>query len=102
LDKQVKCIVGRNEQDNNKIEELRQKGDTLLKTEEVAGPVVLITCSSDNVLTRELQLRAASICARYSDAPQGTMVEVSVYQNGESTKITTSGCSYDETARIII
>jgi tRNA U34 2-thiouridine synthase MnmA/TrmU len=102
LSEQVKCIVGRNEQDNNKIEELRQKQDVLLTTEEVAGPVVLINCSSEDVLSKELLLRAASICVRYSDAPNGALVEVSVYQNGESTKIATAGCSDDETARIII
>jgi hypothetical protein len=102
LDDQVKCIVGRNEQDNNRIEELRHRGVILLKTEEVAGPVVLITCSSEDVPSKELLLRAASICVRYSDAPDGAMVDVSVYQNSESTKITTAGCSEDETARIII
>ena len=103
LAEQVKCIVGRNELDNSRIEELRQKGDTLLKTEEMAGPVVLIPAgSAETSLNKELLFRAASICARYSAAPHGTMVEVSVYQDEKSTKITTAGCSDDETAQIII
>jgi predicted ribosome quality control (RQC) complex YloA/Tae2 family protein len=103
LNEQVKCIVGRNEQDNTKIEELRQKGDILLAPAEIPGPAVLIPAlEPGSTLRTELLMRAASICARYSDAPAGTAVELNVLQHEQSTRISALPCASRLTEEMII
>jgi len=57
-------VVGRNEEDNQKIETFSQAGDVLLKTVGYPGPVSLLRGEADGT---EME-RAASITARYSKA----------------------------------
>ncbi len=103
LSEKVKCIVGRNELENNKIEELRRPGDILIAPEEIPGPAVLIPAlESGSPLSPELLMLAASICARYSDAPAGTAVEINVLQNEKSDKISALPCAPGLTEELII
>jgi len=37
-----KIVVGRNKEENNKINELKQKGDIIIEPKEFPGPTVLI------------------------------------------------------------
>ena len=68
----VKLVVGRNEEENQKIETFSQAGDVLLKTVSYPGPVSLLRGEADE-MERE---RAASITARYSKAKGMEKVEV--------------------------
>jgi tRNA U34 2-thiouridine synthase MnmA/TrmU len=68
----VKLVVGRNEEENQKIETFSLAGDVLLKTVHYPGPVSLLRGEADET-ERE---RAASITARYSKAKGMEKVEV--------------------------
>jgi tRNA U34 2-thiouridine synthase MnmA/TrmU len=68
----VKLVVGRNEEENQKIETFSQAGDVLLKTARYPGPISLLRGEADET-ERE---RAASITARYSKAKGMEKVEV--------------------------
>jgi tRNA U34 2-thiouridine synthase MnmA/TrmU len=72
LSPKVKLVVGRNEEENQKIETFSQAGDVLLKTVRYPGPVSLLRGEADET-ERE---RAASITARYSKAKGMEKVEV--------------------------
>jgi len=103
LNEQVKCIVGRNEQENIKIEELHRPGDILIAPEEIPGPAVLIPAlESGSLLSPELLMLAASICARYSDAPAGTAVELNISRNEKSDKLSALPCAPGLTEELII
>jgi tRNA U34 2-thiouridine synthase MnmA/TrmU len=60
----VKIVVGRNEEENQKIKEMRGEGDVLLSAEHLPGPVALV-CGAG---TEEILRQAAGICAAFSDA----------------------------------
>jgi tRNA-uridine 2-sulfurtransferase len=63
----VKIVIGRNEEENQKIKQMARGGDFLLSAEHVPGPVALICGgSSDEILTE-----AAGICAAFSDSRNG-------------------------------
>jgi tRNA U34 2-thiouridine synthase MnmA/TrmU len=103
LSEQVKCIVGRNEAENIKIEELRRPEDILIAPEEIPGPAVLIPGQEGgSFLSREQLMLAASICARYSDAPAGTAVELNVSRSGQTERISALPCAPEFTEELII
>ncbi|NWF93071.1 MAG: hypothetical protein HXY46_09140 [Syntrophaceae bacterium] len=68
----LKLIVGRNEEDNRKIQTFAQKGDILLKVLHHPGPLSLLRGMADGT---EME-RAASITVRYSKAKDLKSVEV--------------------------
>jgi tRNA-specific 2-thiouridylase len=72
LSDRVKLVVGRNQQENRRIDDLVREGDTVLETVCVPGAVVLVRGSAG---TRELE-EAAAIAARYSKARDVTTVRV--------------------------
>ncbi len=74
-----KIIVGRNQAENEIIESLAERTDCLLWVENVASPLTLIT----GEMTDESLLRAAGICARYSDVQQRGEVLVKGVKSGE-------------------
>lgn len=69
---QLKLIVGRNEEENQKIVTFSKEGDILLKMVSYPGPVSLLR----GEMVREDVERAASITARYSKAKGIEKVEV--------------------------
>lgn len=70
----LKIIVGRNEGDNVVLEGNAELYDLVLKVEDIPGPTGLIPHTAGE---EDLKLGAA-ICARYSDAPDGTAVAVRI------------------------
>jgi tRNA-specific 2-thiouridylase len=72
LSPNVKLIVGRDEEDNQKIDTFSQAGDVLLKTVRYPGPLSLLRGEASGA---EVE-RAASITARYSKAKGMEKVEV--------------------------
>lgn len=79
----LKVHVGRDQRDNEAMEQLVRPGDLLLKTLGYPGPLVLIPRAPDNA---DLTLPAA-LCASYSDAPLGAQVEVQVEGGSQPRRI---------------
>lgn len=77
LSKNCKIVVGRDENENNKIQTLAAKDDYLMYVENYGSPLTII-CS--NAAEDELKI-AASICARYSDAKSLLEVAVTVFKS---------------------
>lgn len=78
-----KAIVGRNEQENDAIEALAEKGNYLLTVEGVGSPMTLIKGAD----AAEFLGLAAAICARYSDAKHRVGAEVTVSNTEGSFKL---------------
>ena len=93
-----KVVVGRNEAENGRIEELGEENDTVLVPRGVPGPTALIPGGGN----AEEIVEAARILARYSDAKEGEKVRVSVKRAGEEKLIEISCPPNDaiETERI--
>ena len=72
-------VVGRREEENQRLMDLSREGDTLLSVQEIPGPLGLLRGPADE---EDLQL-AASIVARYSKAKNQEKVEVQYGKNGE-------------------
>ena len=84
-----KIIVGRNMKENSRINELSCSRDTVLTTEAVPGPTVLVPGgAADDTL-----MRAASICARYSDAQRNAAVAVLIKTATDTARIFAVSCS---------
>lgn len=77
LGEEVKIIVGRDQEENNKIEQLAGKEDLLLKAVSVPGPTTLYRGKPGEDYLRQ----AAAITNRYSDAGL-KKTEVKVYKTG--------------------
>jgi len=75
-----KIIVGRREEENNKLEALWEPGDLRLWVKDFPGPAVIIP--SPPLITSEPLLFAARIAVRYSDVPPNQEAEV-LYTDGK-------------------
>ncbi len=59
----VKMVLGRNEEENRKIKEMRRDGDVLLSAEHFPGPVALVCGGAAEEVLRQ----GAGICVAFSD-----------------------------------
>ena len=75
-------VVGRREEENQRLLELFREGDTLLRIKGIPGPLGLLRGPADE---EELRL-SASIVARYSKAKNQEKVEVQYGKNGNDFK----------------
>ncbi len=71
----AKIIVGRNEQENKRLNELAKDTDLILLPIEIVGPTVLIRNYKNKNLVLPI---AAGLCARYSDKSANRLVKVKV------------------------
>ena len=72
LSPNLKLVVGRNEEDNRKIQTFAQEGDILLKAIQLTGPLSLLRGEPDGI---EIE-KAASITVRYGKAKDLAKAEV--------------------------
>jgi tRNA-uridine 2-sulfurtransferase len=72
VNEQTKIVVGRNRLDNEAIQTLTEEGDVTVYMTSFRGPTVLIPGGGDT----EMVYLAATLCARYSDAPKDEPVAV--------------------------
>ncbi len=93
LSNDVKMVVGRNEAENRKIEELSHDFEIRLFVKGVGSPLVLITGRD---VDEDLITRAASVTARYSDAKKQTNVDVTVKCGDNERVVTVSPCNDEE------
>jgi tRNA U34 2-thiouridine synthase MnmA/TrmU len=77
LSHNLKLVVGRNEEDNKKIQTFTQEGDILLKALHIPGPLSLLRGEPNSI---EIE-KAASITVRYGKAKDLKRVEV-LYKKG--------------------
>jgi tRNA-uridine 2-sulfurtransferase len=82
IDDHILLIVGRNQMDNERLIELSQPSDLLLKVLDYPGPVGLLRASGRNLENDFLNF-AAGIVARYSDGKDEDVVNIALSQ-GES------------------
>ena len=80
LDQQTKVIVGRNEEDNTRLDSLSKEGDYLLTLVDMPGPLTLLR----GKITEEKIQAAARITARYGKSQVLPSVKVSVKQVGNN------------------
>ena len=88
-----KIIVGRRQEENNRLEALWEEGDFRLWVNGFPGPVVLVP--SPPPPSREALLFAARVAVRYSDAPQGHVAEVEC-TDGDSRETFRTAASEDK------
>ncbi len=82
LGEKVKIVVGRDKEENQKIEDLAQGGDLIIKASNVPGPTTLYRGKPEE---NSIQL-SASITIRYSGAgPEGDYV--SIWEEGEKKEL---------------
>lgn len=95
LNEKAKLIVGRDERENERLMALLEDHHLSLETESVEGPFSIITA---NTVDEKDLLKAASICARYSDGRHLEEVDVLVRGKDRLTKLRVSpsdGKSYE-------
>ncbi len=73
LDSGAKVVVGRNESENRRLEQLAREDDILCKPVDVMGPVTILRSHKKTKKDTEI---AARMTARYSDAPAGKAVKI--------------------------
>jgi len=80
LDTGDKVVIGRDQLENEKLVSIRNETDAVLDVRDYPSPIAIIP----HVASEESIAKAASICVRYSDAPQNEKVTVICYR-GENT-----------------
>ncbi len=76
-----KIIVGRDKQENDMLEAFAASDDTVLRCRDVIGPITIVRGEHDDEVVR----RAASLTARYGDAPKTEApVTVTAVRRGET------------------
>ena len=96
----ARVIIGRNKKENFKIKELSMPGDFIIIVEKYPGPMALFR----GIFSYELIYKAASITARYSDAPKNKKVQVSYQQvpGGNVKKISVKSASDEDLDKLRI
>ncbi len=92
-----KIIVGRNNADNEAMKKLVTADDLVLKMKSFPGPLVVVPYGQDS----DAQI-AASLCARYSDAPDDTEEDVICHHHDSSKTIKAKATSKENCRTWII
>ena len=89
-----KIIVGRREEENNRLEALWEEGDFRLWVEGFPGPVVLVPAVPPP--SADALRFAARVAVRYSDAPQDHVAEVVCTDGGRREMFRTAACPEED------
>ncbi|MBC7189491.1 tRNA 4-thiouridine(8) synthase ThiI [Candidatus Aerophobetes bacterium] len=94
LNYKARVIIGRCKQENIQIERLATPGDIILKVKDYPGPTSLFR----GMFSEELLMQAASLTARYSDAPREkeAVVKYFTYPTGKIQTIKVKSASEKE------
>jgi tRNA-specific 2-thiouridylase len=98
LDTGEKVIVGRNQDENEKLLSMKDEADIILDVKNYPSPIAVIPDGA----SEEATAKAASICARYSDAPRNEKVTVIYRRGGETHAFSTEASSDEELHRVRI
>ena len=100
FDQDAKIVVGRRQEENERLERLWQPGDLRLWVKDIPGPVVLVRTSS--VPKDDARIFGARLAVRYSDAEPGKSVEVAYTDGNQEKVIRVSSCEEDEIRKRIL
>ena len=89
-----KIVVGRREEENNRLEALWEEGDFRLWVEGFPGPVVLVPAVPPP--SAEALRFAARVAVRYSDAPQDQVAEVAWTDGKRQETFRTAACPEED------
>jgi tRNA U34 2-thiouridine synthase MnmA/TrmU len=92
-----KIIVGRNNADNEEMQKLSTEDDLILFIDDFPGPHVLVPYGDKSALPI-----AASLCVRYSDAPDNIEIKVICQHANASTTISAKAAKKDDCEKWII
>jgi tRNA-specific 2-thiouridylase len=98
LDQSTKVVIGRRKEENERLLELARGGDTLIRVMDYPGPIGLIPGGSQKALTE----MAASLCVRYSDAPDTIPTVVLLEKSEGEERIESKACSQEMCQTLII
>ena len=98
LDESTKAIIGRRQEENERLLELVHEGDIVVKVTSYPGPIELIPRG----FTEASVEIAASLCVRYSDVPNSIVVEVILEKDGREERLESSACSQEICQALII
>ena len=99
FDNNTKLIIGRTKQDNEKIIKYRNPSrDTIIKVKDFPGPIVIVPHRA----SKDIIIKAASICAGYSKAPGNTKVDVQVVNSRGSEIIKVTAISPEKVKELLI
>lgn len=93
-----KIIVGRNKADNDALQTLEIEDDIVLSMADFPGPRVLVPYGGDE----NIPYMAASLCVRYSDAPDDGEAKVKCRKGNSSIIISTKAAAREICERCII
>lgn len=93
-DRGCKVIVGRREEENNRLEDLWETGDFRLWVKGFPGPIVVLPGPPPP--SAEALRFAAQVAVRYSDAPEGFVAEVACTDGDRHETFRTAACPDEE------
>ena len=85
LKRQAKVIVGRDEEENNRLMDLANEEDTLLRVRDFSGPLTILRGGSRNCANGTIET-AARLTARYSKAKEQKLVWVDYWLKNSDEK----------------
>jgi len=97
VNENLKIIVGRNNADNEALRQLAVSDDLVLNMSKFPGPLVLVPFADPTV-----KQIAASLCVRYSDAPDNVEAEVACTFQGISEEIVSQAAKKEDCAKWIL
>lgn len=98
LDESTKVIIGRRKEENERLLELAHEGDVVIKVEGYPGPIALIPRGFPKA---SIEI-TASLCVRYSDAPNNIPIGVLLEKDGREERLESPACSQDICQALII
>ncbi len=98
LDQSTKVIIGRRKEENERLLELARGGDTLIRVMGYPGPIGLIPGGSKKAPAE----MAASLCVRYSDAPDNIPIMVLLEKGEGEEEAESKACSQEICQTLII
>ena len=99
LNNNTKLIIGRTKHDNEKIMKYHNPSrDTVIKVKNFPGPIALLP----HQFTKDIIIKAASICTGYSKAPDNTQVDAQVVNLNGSEIIKVTGISPADIKSLLI
>jgi len=87
LSTDAKLIVGRNQSENEMLKFLCLDDDFSLEAIEFTGPLGILRIKKDSDLRNDLMPIAGGIVGRYSDAPRGRIVKLTVFHQQKESRI---------------
>ena len=98
LDESAKVVIGRRKEENERLLELADEGDVIIKVTDYPGPIAVIPRGGPKMCIEI----AASLCVRYSDGPNNIPVLVLLEKDGIEERLELPACSQEICQALII